>query len=158
MLRTTEKNVESLVAESKSHSRSVPVRTVPEPALSKPLGTFRHQAFSAPYSHGPLAPPAPPPTTTFQSTGLSGPAVLAVDHRRNQPQDLSIYTSRLIQYGIDDNVEVRYDAARVDNASPSLFSCRVYVGNFTAEGSGTTKKEAKHKASEAAFLSIFNST
>ena len=158
MLRPTGKVFEPLVVESMSHSGTVPVPSVLQPALPKPLATLHHPAFSALYSPDPLAPPAPPPTTSLQSSGLSTPTVLAPDHRRNQTQDLSKYTSRLIQYGVDDKVAVRYDAARIDNASPSLFNCRVHVGNFAAEGSGATKKEAKHKASEAAFLSIFNST
>ena len=158
MLRPTETIVEPLVVESMSHSGSVPVRSVLQPALPMPLATLHQPAFSALCSPDPLAPPAPPPTKSLQSSSLSSPTVLATDHRRNQTQELSKYTSRLIQYGIDDKVDVRYDAARIDNASPSLFNCRVHVGDFAAEGSGATKKEAKHKASEAAFLSIFKST
>ena len=154
MLQPTGRNVEPLVVESMSHSGSVPVRSVLQPALSRPLRPVHQPAFSAPYAPDPSAPPAAPLTASLQNAGVCSPTVLATDRRRNQIQELSTYTSRLIQYGIDAKVDVRYDPPRMENASPSLFNCRVYVGNCTAEGSGTTKKEAKHKASEAAFMSI----
>lgn len=141
MIPSTGRCPERPMVECVSDSPSGAIHSVLQPTLPISSRTPHQPALSTPC----VSAPSP------SSSPLSIPATR---YRRKEIQELSTYTSRLIQYGIDSKIDVRYDPVVTEHGFPPLFHCKVHVGDFTTEGSGTTKKEAKHKASEAAFIHV----
>ena len=94
------------------------------------------------------------PTTVAVPASPPSPTASTVPDRQKEVQELSIYTSRLKEYEAKTGNRVRYDEKREMPLIPPRFHCKVKVGEFSAEGRGSQKKEAQHRASKALQLTF----
>ena len=97
---------------------------------------------------------APQPALTSATTCSTNldPALLTViasADRQRELQDMSLYTSSLKAYGMRNGIVIDYVEKRELPIYPPRFYCKAVVGAFTAEGHGSSKKEAQHRASKA---------
>ena len=87
--------------------------------------------------------------TTGSTQTNPSPSVMTSTNRQKELQNMSLYTSLLKAYGTKNGILVKYDERQEMPAYPPKFHCKITVGAFTAEGRGSSKKEAQHRASKA---------
>ena len=124
-------------------SNGFPYRLDPPLLSIPPQAVFPQASVTAQL----LAPASATPSST--PTGLSSPTTRITTNRKRELQNMSLYTSLLKAYGTRNGIVVDYEEERELQVYPARFYCRATVGAFTAEGRGSSKKEAQHRASKA---------